>query len=291
MRVTSQGSLGIGTTAPSGIMDIRVGATNNRYLFNNDNNVGFELRSETTGGNPYIDFTNDAGDYDARFQLYGNDYLAVTGANLRTLDSGAGLYFWGGGEGIIGDASNGIKLVTSSGTTRMEIANGGKVGIPAVTTDDARFHVQTQSAQTIAIEGDADFTGGDIGVYGYGDKGVVGYGNSCDFRADGPSNTDYCTGSSLKWKTNITEIPNALAKVAGIRGVYFNWNAEHGGEHDIGFIAEEMVNSVPEMVGYEGENATYLDYSKITPLLVQAIKELKAENDALKVRLAVLEKK
>ncbi len=48
-----------------------------------DQNTAIELRSETFGGNPYIDFANDAPtDFDMRIQMTGNDSLAITGGNL-----------------------------------------------------------------------------------------------------------------------------------------------------------------------------------------------------------------
>ena len=48
----------------------------------------------------------------------------------------------------------------------------------------------------------------------------------------------------------------------------------------------------PEIVCYEenGIDAKGMDYSKITPLLVEAVKALKAENDLLKQRLDTLER-
>jgi cell division protein FtsB len=46
-------------------------------------------------------------------------------------------------------------------------------------------------------------------------------------------------------------------------------------------------------VEYEenGIDATGMDYSKLTPLLVEAVKALKAENDALKKRIEALKQK
>ena len=63
-------------------------------------------------------------------------------------------------------------------------------------------------------------------------------------------------------------------------------------------IAEEVGEVLPEIVRYE-EDGTYasgMDYSRLTPLLVEAVKELKtesqklkAENEDLKKRLEALE--
>jgi len=83
--------------------------------------------------------------------------------------------------------------------------------------------------------------------------------------------------------------------MAALRGVYFNWDKEHGGQHDIGMIAEEVGAVVPEIVQYEenGIDAIGMDYSKLSPLLVAAVNALRAEKDQqiieLEARIAALE--
>ncbi len=118
------------------------------------------------------------------------------------------------------------------------------------------------------------------GIYGLtGDngKGVVGQaGNGgWDFYAQGPGQ-DYGSSSSIRWKTDIQDIPNPLKMLTNLRGVYFDWDEEHGGRHDIGFIAEEVGQIIPEIVEYEsnGKDAIAIDYSKVTPLLVEGIKAI-----------------
>jgi hypothetical protein len=115
--------------------------------------------------------------------------------------------------------------------------------------------------------------------------GVEGYGGSSgnDFLASGPG-ADYGSTSSIRWKSDIRTIDEALGKVMSLRGVYFNWDAEHGGGHDIGMIAEEVGEVLPEIVTYEenGVDAIGMDYSKLTPLLVEAVKALKIEVDELR---------
>ena len=130
------------------------------------------------------------------------------------------------------------------------------------------------------------------GVYGMRVIGVEGRGVIYDFYATGPG-TNYGSSSSIRWKNNIQIIDNALDMVQDLRGVYFDWDEEHGGQHDIGMIAEEVGQVLPEIVGYEenGIDASGMDYSKLTPLLVEAIKELKEQNDELQARIKALEAK
>ena len=57
-------------------------------------------------------------------------------------------------------------------------------------------------------------------------------------------------------------------------------------------IAEEVGEVMPEIVLYEenGIDANGMEYSMLAPLLVEVVKELKVENDSLKVRVEALER-
>ena len=83
----------------------------------------------------------------------------------------------------------------------------------------------------------------------------------------------------------------SLGKLSELRGVYFDWDEEYGGKHSVGMIAEEVGKVLPEIVIYEenGIDAKGMDYSKITPLLVEAIKELKQIVDEQQKRIEYLE--
>jgi hypothetical protein len=110
--------------------------------------------------------------------------------------------------------------------------------------------------------------------------GVYGDGQASDFYAGGPG-IDYDSPSSIRWKRDIKVIDEPLEKVLRLRGVYFNWDAEHGGHHNVGMVAEEVGKVLPEIVSYEqnGIDARGMDYGKLTPLLVEAVKALKTEID------------
>jgi len=107
---------------------------------------------------------------------------------------------------------------------------------------------------------------------------------------------DYGSTSSRRWKRNIVNIDDPLGKLSQIRGVYYDWDEEHGGGHDVGMIAEEVGAVMPEIVSFEenGIDAIGMDYSRTTPLLVEAVNALRAEKDAeiteLRGRIDALEK-
>jgi hypothetical protein len=99
------------------------------------------------------------------------------------------------------------------------------------------------------------------------------------------------TYSSREWKENIRPIDNPLEIVSRLTGVRFDWKDAHEGAADIGFIAEEVGEVLPEIVTYsaDGTRAEAMDYARVTPLLVEAVKELDAQSRAKEARIAELE--
>lgn len=83
------------------------------------------------------------------------------------------------------------------------------------------------------------------------------------------------TYSSIRWKTNIEPIKDPIEKIKQLNGVYYDWDKEHGGGHDIGMIAEDVGKVIPEVVSYEEnkKDATGLDYARLVALLVEAVKD------------------
>lgn len=89
-----------------------------------------------------------------------------------------------------------------------------------------------------------------------------------------------------------------MDKVQNIRGVSFKWNQEYNSlgypddKRHLGIIAQEMEAQFPELVTVS-KNGGYkvIDYDGFTAVLLEAIRELKAENETLKVRVEALEKR
>jgi hypothetical protein len=118
-----------------------------------------------------------------------------------------------------------------------------------------------------------------------------------DFTGDVTANT-----SDKRLKTNIKNIDSPLQKLSKINGVYFNWNntakeltGKDTEKREVGFIAQEVQSVLPEIIkpapfdvetsnggSKSGENYLTIQYEKIVPLLVEAIKELKNEIEELK---------
>jgi hypothetical protein len=151
-----------------------------------------------------------------------------------------------------------------------------------------------------------DTTNGPQGEFRiHGGNGISGGDFSAALRCDG----GFITGSDRRRKTNIEPITNALNTVSQLNGVRFNTVAKDGRvETELsvdgkkyGLIAQDTIDVIPECVKFYPEadtesetgwaSAYSIDYPTITPLLIEAIKDLKAQIEVLKNEIDTLKGK
>ena len=182
-------------------------------------------------------------------------------------------------EGGLGVEKN-INLGGNLGVTGNATVNGnttlgnGSADVTTITgrldVDNLRFDGNTFSSTTGNITIDPDGTGftqinGDLNVTG--------------------DITAFYT-SDQRFKNNITPIEDPLAKVLSISGNTYDWNQESGKEgHDVGVIAQEVLEVLPEAVTTRDNGYLAVDYHKLVPLLVEAIKELSQKVSDLEDKL------
>ena len=98
----------------------------------------------------------------------------------------------------------------------------------------------------------------------------------------------YATYSSLKFKENVSEIQDPINTIMNMRGVTFDW--KQNGKKDYGFIAEEVDQVMPEIV-FKDDSPTgvsSMDYQKIVPVLLEAIKIQQGKIETLENKLSEL---
>jgi len=98
--------------------------------------------------------------------------------------------------------------------------------------------------------------------------------------------------SDKRLKDNIVRIENPLEKVGKIGGYEFDWNdkQETYTGKDVGVIAQEIQEVLPELVTERDNGYLAVKYEKIVPLLIESIKELKQEVDEIKQKCDCLNK-
>jgi hypothetical protein len=243
----------------------------------------FGSSNSTTGRGVFGLAGNASGaNYGGRFQsnsTSGSGVFAEANASSGTTyggyfksssTSGFAGYFLGNGNDAVyienENSGRGLRAVAPSDTAVWAQTTTGFAGV----------HGETAGASSRAVYGQASATSGtNYGVYGLSNS-PSGY----DFYAGG-AGINYGASSSRRWKKNVRPIREPLEKLGQLQGVYFDWDEQHGGAHDVGMIAEDVGKVLPEIVQFEGNkiDASGMDYSKMTPLLVEAVNALRRDKD------------
>ena len=205
-------------------------------------------------------------------------------------------------DGIIVTSYVGLRYVNNSGVLTVTggqangISNGAQIDFAGNTS--AAPGVLSLNAGVGGGNGYMRFaTGPDLGGGANTARMTIGYdglvsipnngngGNAGNLNVAGTVTAqNYNTSSSRKWKTNITPIVNALDTVSKLQGVTFDWNNKDL-KNDFGLIAEDVNEVLPTIVGKNGNNEiTGVDYSRITALLIETVKELNIRIKALENR-------
>lgn len=119
--------------------------------------------------------------------------------------------------------------------------------------------------------------GGNLLILRRGDGGERFW---CDYNGNVTASGNITANSDSSLKTNVKTIKKALSIVKRLRGVTFDWI--ESGEHSYGVIAQEVEKVLPELVltstrnVADGDTSVTLksvDYSKLTSVLIEAVKE------------------
>jgi hypothetical protein len=92
--------------------------------------------------------------------------------------------------------------------------------------------------------------------------------------------TDLNSSSDKRLKKNIKTVTSALDTVNALRGVTFEW--KEGSGKAVGLIAQEVQEVLPEIVSSDDNGYLGIRYNNVIGVLVEAIKELKADFEAYK---------
>ena len=94
------------------------------------------------------------------------------------------------------------------------------------------------------------------------------------------TSTDYNSSSDKRLKKGIKTVDSALTKVEALRGVSFTWKDSN--TKAIGMIAQEVQDVLPDVVTTDDDGYLGIKYTNVIGVLVEAIKELKADFEAYK---------
>lgn len=286
----SNSAAGYASTVPGGISNSAQG----RFGLA----AGRRARAYHTGCFVWADSTN------ANFtSTAANQFLirASGGVGINTNSPSADLYV--AGVAIIEDT---LGIGTETPSVPLHVMGGSDVTVSA----GGGYLTVGTSSRDITIDDNeimAHYSGGagKLSINsGSGDVVICGSsGGNVGIGTDSPSEKLHVAGnicytgsigacSDARYKKDVTEIDAALETVMQMRGVSYKWKQDKYPEQEfdeqthIGFIAQELQELLPSVVMTDRDGYMSVDYSRLTPLLVEAVKELKAENDRLSSELS-----
>ncbi len=187
---------------------------------------------------------------------------------------------------VVDDGSNDLKVIDVSGAEVTPlVAHSLEAGSLQVRNDMiAQGQVQVTGGLNVGAGG--IFSDGDVGVDGDvtigGDLTIVGS----------------CTGcsSDINLKQNIQPLDDTLDKITRLRGVAYDWRddvreARHSPGPQIGVLAQDVEAVFPELVGTDSRGYKFVRYQKLVAPLIEAVKELKGQNDTLKAENVAIERR
>lgn len=275
LHIKSGGAVGIGTTDPQGMLDVRVPGAGNwdRLVVTTSTDWG-------DGTTQYV--TLGAGG--AAGIMFSNPHVVWhKGEQRASIRYGRSGGVQGGAFWDVGVRPNGaFSLALNNSNHALWLGAEGNIGI-GVTKPETVLHINQRNwAQGIRIQ---DYSGGGryFGIH-YDAPGTICLyhqnGSGQYMREDGLWNRN----SDVSLKENIVEMEGVLERLVALRPVTFDWKSD--GLSTLGLVAQEVEPLFPDLVsesgkrGEDGRPLKGLAYEALGVLAVAAIKELKQHYDA-----------
>lgn len=228
------------------------------------------------------------------------DMLFATTCNIQSICFGySNMYMKIASNGNVGiGTSNPSAILDVAGTTRINTSTTGGILLGNLTSSNASANGIVQIAGV-----DSSKAGLSIITTNSVSQGVVSFHNPNGQIGNitlNASTTAYNTSSDYRLKTNIEPLTNIWETFIQLNPVTFNFKSDLNTQVQ-GFIAHEVQDIVPLAVSGtkdaidEYDNPIYqgIDATKLIPLLVAAVKDLKTEllqkNKLLEDRIELLE--
>ena len=275
LQLTHSGSVG-DITCSTGALDINAGTVNIKDEASSETMASFVSDGAVTLNH---DNTARLATTSAGIDVTGT--LAVSGTSAFT-----GKITSDNGIDIDNINIDGTTIALSSGDLTLDAAgdiildaDGGDIflrddgtGFGQLSNSSANFIIKSNSNNADLI-----FKGNDGGSEVTALTLDMSAAGAATFNSSVTAGGDVTAFSDMRIKHDIETIEGALAKVSDMRGVYFKRN---DGEPGTGVIAQEIENILPEVVK-DGEYKS-VAYGNMVGILIEAIKELKAEVEKLK---------
>ena len=224
-------------------------------------NSVFRIQSEAAGRDVYMQFSDNVANATEIGMISGSTYFCTGAAERMRIDS-----------------SGNVGIGTSSPSTLLHVKSSS--------TNNARLRIDTSSASASAY-------------LEFAENGTVKWYQTNDYTTDrlyivdensndgvylAQNATSWTANSDARLKNVIGPILGAVEKLNSINGVLYSWKSDPKNRVYPGVLAQDVQSVLPEAVDSDVPERLGVRYTELIPLLVNAIKELKAEIDILKAR-------
>lgn len=241
-------------------------------------------------GNVMMVSINDSGDISANRNLNvgGNIILSGSSTAFGITKSMVGL-------GSADNTSDANKPVSTAQQTALDLKANlasptftGTINVPTVSITATTISTSTTTG-ALVVTGGAGI-GGNAYIDGVQVSNLAGSGNRAIYSTAAGYLTN--TSSDVSLKTNIEPIDATTThlKILQLQPKTYQWidTEKYGTGTEIGLIAQEVIEHMPELVWTGNDDKYGLNYDRIPTLLLQSIKELQRQIDELKVEIAIL---
>jgi len=197
----------------------------------------------------------------------------------------------------------GANLVAADASS-ITVQGGGTVGVgcPTANANGGNLVLKSGIGTGTGTQGNIQLLNGNVGIGTAapssklevcGNTRIIG---TLNVSSTVTSSSGITCPSDIRYKKNITAIENPMQKLMLVNGVSYYWKTNEfpgmnfNDKLQTGFIAQDLEMVFPEMVFTDNAGYKSVDYSRLTPILVETIKEQQKEIKELSDRLAEVEK-
>jgi hypothetical protein len=303
MAILANGKVGIGTTSPTLALTVQADSTD-MIAWRSPTYVAGQLGLDTNNAHGAI-FLFSSGSQNTQITAKPGAYTYFNAGNVGIGTSSPQVKLEVNGNTIISGSSGGGGLIvqgvgnSSTGLSAVTIRNGGYG-----TDYNTILGVAAGSVGYLQLgnNGNNEIVGGSTGAGGYlrfwvnnsnygpsTPNGTLAMTINSAGSIGAPSGTNIYNASDVRLKQNVVTITNGLNKILGLNPVKFNWidgfEPSEDGKDLLGFIAQEVQETIPEAIEHFGgnsvtvgetviENPLRVNEKFIIPVLVKAIQEL-----------------
>ena len=271
--IDESGNVGIGITNPVDTLTVLAANTNRIANFNNQYNSG--------GSNQTVFIHTDQSFSVGTTAYTGAALMCTTYPNGAAGNQGYTAYF-GTSDGSAGSLAPQMVIKAATGSVGIGTTSPGPMldiwatGTTFQTNGSLRFY-RSDAATFWKFTGPD--TGNSLYLLNAGGVGVSITNGS----------TSWAAASDSRLKNIIAPISNALSKVDLLNPVMYSWKNDETNEPHPGLIAQDVLEVHPEVVSTDKDGMYGVRYTELVPLAFAAIKEISAENTALKTQLAAMD--